>query len=415
MSEINKLRLPCIRGRMGDWMYYVTLLSFKEVANRVRLPKEIDIKYKNQENLKLGEWIQRELQAYRTKEIVSYLKTQDQRFFNSLILGMYDGKPQWSEINVKSNSIYNDEEEVDYLSKTFGILTLTGKESIFAIDGQHRAFSIREALNEDKSLENDEICAIFVAHKATDEGKLRTRRLFSTLNRYAKPVNKKEIIALSEDDNCAILVRRLVENHPLFKDKILISGNKSVSPNSFNHFTSIISLYETIEVLLTEKTILGFKTKGHEKISYTNTRVSDEQLDKDYEALVYTFEKIINSITSLKSFFINNKKIIRSNLKTNLIFRPIGQKIFFDVYKICLAYNKEEEFLSFFNSIDFSLNNKVWKKVFWDEETRNILPETKRQRYAALLLLERFGFEIKRTKRDDETYENFAFSASDIK
>ena len=83
MSEINKLNLPCIRGKMGDWMYYVTLLSFKEVANRVRLPKEIDAKYKNQENLKLGEWIQRELQANRTKEIVTYLKTQEQRFFNT--------------------------------------------------------------------------------------------------------------------------------------------------------------------------------------------------------------------------------------------------------------------------------------------------------------------------------------------
>ena len=327
---------------------------------------------------------------------------------------MYDGKPQWSELNVKSSGIFIEEEELDYFSKTFGILSLTGEESIFAIDGQHRAFSIRQAVNESKTLENDEICVIFVAHKAIDEGKLRTRRLFSTLNRYAKPVNKKEIIALSEDDNCAVLVRRLIESNSLFKDRILISGNKSVSPNAVNHFTSIISLYETIELLMTERKVLGFETKGHEKISYTNTRVSDEQLDKDYNGLTQKFEIIIDSLASLKSFFRDNKEVVRSDLETNLIFRPIGQKVFFDVYKICQTNNKEKEFLAFFDSIDFSLNNKVWKRVFWDKETESISGEPKRQRYAALLLLESMGFEINRTKKDIETYENFAYSSSDI-
>ena len=51
----------------------------------------------------------------------------------------------------------------------------------------------------------------------------RTRRLFTTLNRYAKPVKKSEIIALDEDDIIAIITRELVEKYPLFREKFLFS------------------------------------------------------------------------------------------------------------------------------------------------------------------------------------------------
>src|SRR5690606_30521762 len=106
----------------------VTLLKFNEVANRVFLPEEIDEKYENKDNLKLGDWIQRDLEKKRINDVVNYLKKQKQRFFNSLILGMYDGKPSYREIEVETSSLYDDEEDSLYFSKTFGILSLNGDE-----------------------------------------------------------------------------------------------------------------------------------------------------------------------------------------------------------------------------------------------------------------------------------------------
>ena len=315
-------------------MYYVTLLKFDEVANRVFLPEEIDEKYEDKEELKLGDWIQRDLERKRIKEVVNYLKRQKQRFFNSLILGMYDGKPSYREIEVETSSIYEREEETQYFSKTFGILTLNGNESIFAIDGQHRAISIRKAVEDKKNLIDDEICAIFVAHKTDDEGKIRTRRLFSTLNRYAKPVNKKEIIALSEDDNCAILTRRLVEHYKKFEDKILIHGNKSINRGNSYAFTSIIQLYEIIVLLLCEVRITSVgMTSGEDRKDFTNTRVSEEALNDHYRKLTNIFNKTISTFSQLEDLLVNDKKIDRTNKKTSLIFRPIGQEIFFKVLK----------------------------------------------------------------------------------
>jgi len=57
----------------------------------------------------------------------------------------------------------------------------------------------------------------FSSHNNKTERVAKTRRLFATLNRYAKPVSLTEIIALDEDDVVALTCRDLLENHPLFK------------------------------------------------------------------------------------------------------------------------------------------------------------------------------------------------------
>jgi len=181
----DSIALPCLKGHMGDWYYYITLLKFSEVAKRVLLPQEIDEYYSDKENLKLGDWIQRDLQKNRTKNIVDYLRKQPQHFFNSLILGIYEGNPSWQDLNLSTDKTYDiiDEQKLEYLSRTFGLLNLDGNEDIFAIDGQHRAIAIREAVKADPKLNDEEIAVIFVGHKTDTEGKIRTRRLFSTLNK----------------------------------------------------------------------------------------------------------------------------------------------------------------------------------------------------------------------------------------
>lgn len=404
----ESISLPCLRGKMGDWYYYVTLLKFSEIASRVMLPKEIDSYYENKAELKLGDWIQRDLEKSRTQKIVEYLKKQPQHFFNSLILGIYEGNPSWQDVSIKANQEYEDlnESDLEYLSRTFGILNLEGTEDIFAIDGQHRAISIREAVRQDKKLGSEEIAVIFVAHKTTAEGKIRTRRLFSTLNKYAKPVSQSEIIALSEDNNCAIITRDLVDDFDILKDKILVIKNRSISPENTSHFTNILVLYDIVERLLTDKAVVGRKVNGHNKNSFTTTRVSDEQIKKDTLRVKRIISEIIGNIPELKHFFEGNP-INRKSKKTSLLFRPIGQNIFFDTLKVAMDSSKKAEFFEYFSKADFNLSNKVWKQIFWDDETGTIITEKARQRFATILLLEHLGIAVKKTRRDIEIASNF--------
>ena len=414
MSKTKKdiIHLPCLRGRMGDWLYYITLMSFSEVGKRVKLPHEIDEKY-DDEKLKLGDWIQRKIESNRTKNIVEYLVGTEQRFFNSLILGLYDGNPTWQEVDVQTSEEYNDEDQVTYLSKTFGILSLHGNESIFAIDGQHRALSIRKAIQQDSELSKDEISVIFIAHKTDDEGKIRTRRLFSTLNKYAKPVSQSEIIALSEDNNCSIITRALVDEFDVLAGKVLVIKNRSINPENASAFTNIMVLYDIVERLLTDKTVAGIKVTGRNKNSYIRNRVSNEELETDTKYVKKVLKEIITTIPSLKKFF-DTGSVDRTKKGTSLLFRPIGQNIFFSVLKVAIDHSKKKKALDYFSKDTFNLSNKIWNNVFWDSETSTIITEKSRQRFAILLILEHLGFETKRTKKDQEIFDSFGITPRDI-
>jgi DNA sulfur modification protein DndB len=362
----------------------------------------------------LGDWIQRDIDVKRTKAITEYLHTQGQRFFNSLILGIYNGAPSWQDLNINSSKTYEaiDNEDFEYFSRTFGILTLSGAEDIFAIDGQHRAIGIREAVKKHKKLSEEEIPVIFVAHRTDEDGKTRTRRLFSTLNRYAKPVSQSEIIALSEDNNCAIVTRNIIDAE-LLKGKILINKNRSISPENTNAFTNIMTLYDIVKRLLTNENVIGVTVDGRKKEEYTTSRVTTVELTKDTDSVLSKLKMIIDVIPSLSLFF-DNTYVDRKSFDTNLIFRPIGQNIIFDMLKIAEKYSKTNELLAFLAKDDFNLRNPIWNKVFWDSETENLLTDRPRQRYAVILMLEALGIPFKRTATDAKVYDSFDILAKDI-
>lgn len=404
MNNIGKIDLPCLRGRMGDWYYYVTILKFSDVSDRIKLPEEINHKY-NDPNLKLSEWIQRDIDLKRITPLVNYLKTE-QRFFNSLILGIYDGKPRWHDIAFEKSKFATSEEEINYFSSTFGILSLNGDESIFALDGQHRAFGIREAIKAGQDIKNDEVAAIFVAHKATEEGSIRTRRLFSTLNRYAKPVSQAETIALSEDDNSAIITRRIVDTNDILKARVLTTKNRAINPSNSTDFTNIMVLYDMVRIYLTDSPVFSIKVMGYAKKSYEETRVSEAQLKKDQGRFEVLLFKFVNAIPELKAYF-NGGTINRKSDNCSLLFRPIGQLVFISVLKVAGEHRKLAKAISFFSKANFSGENHLWGKVFFDENTGDINTDKVRQRFAALLILEHLGIPVNRLAKDNETLQAF--------
>ena len=74
---MKKLYLPSLRGIVGDWVYYPTLMKLKDIAKRVKIAEEI------YQSKILSEMVQREIKRKRGKEIKDYLLKHEQRFFNS--------------------------------------------------------------------------------------------------------------------------------------------------------------------------------------------------------------------------------------------------------------------------------------------------------------------------------------------
>lgn len=174
-SKKHEIALPALRGVMGNWVYYSCLMRLDEIAGRVRFADEVH------SNKLLSDMIQRQLKRGRGDQIADYLETQEERFFNSLVVATYGGEPNWhglSDIRSKSNKDLRDLGE-DTIS-SIGFLTLRGDENLFALDGQHRLAGIKKAIKGNIEQDPyDELSVIFVAHKDTSKGLQRTRRLCS--------------------------------------------------------------------------------------------------------------------------------------------------------------------------------------------------------------------------------------------
>ena len=228
-ESTKSIVLPALRGMMGDWVYYCCLMDLPTLAARVDYA---NVLHKSEQ---LSDMIQRQLNKRRSKQIAEYLTKQPDRLFNALVIATYDGQPNWHALTNVQNKGSSD--ELRHLSDrtmlSVGFLTLRGDEKFFALDGQHRLSGIKRAIQEATSSGlPDEVPVMFVAHKNTQMGLRRTRRLFTTLNKTARPVSKFDIIALDEDDVMALTVRWLIDENPeMFGgDRIAFVASSNMPP-----------------------------------------------------------------------------------------------------------------------------------------------------------------------------------------
>ena len=179
----EKLILPTLRGCVGDWVYYSSLMNASQISSWIETAKNI------REAQSLEEVLQRDLQK-RIKNIAKYIKSDESRFFNSIIVGVFDGIPNWVEFEfpTEAKKIIGDNKLNENIKKSMGLLIFEGNEKMFAIDGQHRVEGIKEALKNSNNNLDDEYSIIFIAHTDDKLGMKRSRKLFSDINKNVLPV-----------------------------------------------------------------------------------------------------------------------------------------------------------------------------------------------------------------------------------
>lgn len=362
---------------MGIWRYYVSALSFGEIAKYVSpITKEIS----NSDSY--SNLLQRAI-TNNVSSITDYLLLQPERMFNALVLAVYDGNPEWSELDV---------EVEDYRTFSVGVLELTGDEIIFPVDGQHRVAGIKDALKKDSSLANEKVPIILIGHQNTLEGKRRTRRLFSTLNRRAKRVNENEIIALDEDDLVAITTREIAENHKLFSGERLVDcATKNIPSTNNIAFTSILTLYEITKIIYTEKCLeKGIsKAKQEKALLY---RPSDDVVEEFILEVNKFWDTFMTNIPSIKEYISidiqNLDHKYRSVEGGNLLFRPIALSQFVLAIFECKKRMQItiEEAITRIGKIPMEISKSPWKNLLWLEERGNINGRVKKKDLKLLMM-----------------------------
>lgn len=346
--------LPCLRGLMGDWVYYSTLMTSKQISQWVEPVKNI------REAKSLDEVLQRDLNE-RRKQIAKYLLNDNNRFFNSIIVGVFESVPEWFEFDMtNAGHIIPDKDKIN-LKQSMGIMSFNGNEKMFAIDGQHRVAGIEIATKDDtdKILEQDQFSVILIAHIDDELGMKRTRKLFSDINKNAKPVSGGDKIKIDEADLNAIVTRRIYASFKYFNEGKLISLTESekLDQNDIVHFTNLLGLNNTNRVL---KAIFQKAPKTNEW---------DEINVIKFQGIVEDFYNyIILNVQDYKDYFINKTLTIEKARKNNsyLLFRPIGLKLIARLYVYYLKTDNLKTFSKKINKVSFIMPESPFNNVFWN-------------------------------------------------
>ena len=364
---------------MGDWVYYPTLMKLKDIAERVKIAEEI------YQSKTLSEMVQQEIKRKRGKEIKDYLLKHEQRFFNSLIVAVYEGDPSWYDItHIESNSQYDSEDIPEDVVAGIGILSLNGEEELFTLDGQHRLIGIKEAVKEDPQLGEDELSIIFIAHRTNQEGMTRSRRLFTTLNKNAITVSKGERIALDEDDTMAITVRRLVtENHIFMEKRILNNATDNVPKSNQTCLTTIGNLYDLLDILFIKVYVTSKKKRlTDKKNALTKIRQSDEILNQHYTDACNYFKRLTDSFLPLKEFADTSDsstvvKKYRHPDGGNVLFRPIGLKILTEIIAVLVETHSLSDCFKLISKLPTDLTEIPYNGIIWHPTQKKIITKDK--------------------------------------
>ena len=373
---MKKLYLPSLRGLIGDWVYYPTLMKLKDIAERVGIAEEL------YQSKTLSDMVQRYIKRNRGREIKDYLLNQQQRFFNSLIVAVYEGDPSWYDItSIESNNLLDTADIPEDVVAGIGILSLNGEEKLFTLDGQHRLIGIKEAIAEDPQLGEDELSIIFIAHKTDTDGMERSRRLFTTLNKNAVRVSKGEIITLDEDDTMAITVRRLVTENPMFIDKrILNNATDNIPKSNQTCLTTIGNLYDLLGILFTKVYIISNKKRPSDrKKELTKIRQSDVVLNQHYLNACEYFKQLTNCFLQIEEFAnsIDDYPIVvkkyRHSDGGSVLFRPMGLKILTEIVAVLVEKHPLTECFKMISKLPTDLAKDPYSGVIWDSSQKKII------------------------------------------
>lgn len=376
----RSILLPCLRGRVGDWIFYSSLLTSEQLNSLVLKSKSI------REDNSLDDYLQRELTKNTTK-IKKYILENHNRFFNSIIIGVFGGIPDWYEFDLTTfrNHLNISEEDQDLASikSSMGILSLTGQEKMFAIDGQHRVEAIKESLSIDAELLRDQYSVILVAHNDSSEGKKRTRQLFYDINQKAVKVSPGELVIIDEEKIESIVARKIYANYEYFDQGKLVSLTKyhNMPTDDKENFTNLLTIQKICKLLSKSHKISPFLKKNSKDISVS---VLNEKC-KNF------FDLAINNVASYRDFFIEKTHHLEYFRVTNknILFRPLGQEILVKAYLYFEDLNKDSVniddkiFFQKIGALNFTQNGFL-RDVIWDEGKINSGKENKE---LALLLM----------------------------
>jgi DNA sulfur modification protein DndB len=312
--------IPAIRGSLGSTEYFETTMKVGDLVKTVRPPKDID----GWANFSIEERMQRNPDLPRIKsQLAPYIAKSRDRFFGSIIVLVYNGEITFESLADVAKNIPNAYKKN---AERVGFVTIDGG-MLIVLDGQHRLLALEMVHKGDvpgefaHDVANDEICVIFIKH----EDDQKTRRIFNTVNRYAKQTSRGDNIITSEDDGYAIVTRWLLrDTAPLGKPANIVNWASNTLTKRSTQLTTISTVYETVKLIL--------RAHGIDKLP-EQERPSDEDLETYLNYCADVWDTVLQGIPAFQDALADPSKIPamrEDGAATSLLFKPAAQSALID-------------------------------------------------------------------------------------
>ena len=460
---------PAIEASMGRWTYYIVKIKFGDLAKEVKLSTDVH------QDRTLDETIQRIIQDSRARQdLVVYLQDREDRFLNSIVVAALGGSPTFTPLRLEDtpeNRIF----QAMQVDRSFGVLTFAGGQKYYALDGQHRLAAVKAILeptdaNRDQfareyitekfrqEFRDEEISVIMVVQdpeedeSARDEMLKDYRRLFSSLNRYAKPTDQVTNIIMDEDDGIAILTRRLISEHEFFKwtvekpseySIVKTTKGKNLKSND-SYFTQLEVLYEMNLTFLTSasRSAKGWRWRPSERefIAHRDfkkiwriNRPDEEVIDEYYEELSSIWDALLKTLPELREpppqmrVHNPNSEGESDDVQDHALFWPIGQVVLAKIVRQLLDRFCVERSVDILegdqvncalgplNQIEWSLHSPPWRNLLLVQSSRQSWTMRNEERTVAIkMAAEIIEFIVGVNPLDQQSQDNLRQRWSDL-
>lgn len=363
--------VPAMKARLGNTDYYILSMKAQEVADKVKIPREMD----GWADMSVEEIYQRDLNYTRVKtQIAPYLANDDSRFFGAIIVAAINFAKEVA-FEPLGGLIRKGDLPNAYRRATDGIgfLTFSGGEILIPLDGQHRLKAIQfattgsdergkkiPAINQPcTKLADEDVTVILMDYEPK-----HARRIFTKVNRYAKPTTTGRNIITDDDDVVAVIAREVANE--LIGGR-LVKHTSNTLNRSDEQFTTLSIVYNCAEQIINSNFPTGRIDKTRlpspERIKLYRNKVTEV-----WEKVLENIEVFSDALADRESTGDESRRQIRAS---NLLGRPVAQEC---LVRAFLRLTNPNTKLSYdvacqrLNNLPWPIaseNLAVWDRVLW--------------------------------------------------
>ena len=212
---------------------------------------------------------------------------------------------------------------------------------------------------------NDEITVIFVS----DSDTVKTRGLFTILNRTARRVSKNDVLIMSETDGSAMVARKVISSKTLaprgLDDKPLVKWESNTISKKDTQITTLNAIAQIVTIIA-----------RYEKIILEND--DDAQVPPDNEAVAAArdatlnwFDILFNAIPEFRQMQEDPNLVVENRKPDNaysLLMRPVGLIVLFNAISIAMDSQQGgltdlSEAFRRMAKVDWAFDSGLWKQI----------------------------------------------------